>query len=97
MLILDKKSIREKIGNFYCLHRKKGKIYTYRHFKPYMGRTQMYELMTKIDLGQSIALKSVSGRPKKLSPSDSKKLKNFTNHKTGVSQRKLADNFKVIN
>ena len=39
--------------------------------------------------------KSGSGKPRKISKKDGKRLKTLVNHKTGCSQRKLAHKFKV--
>ena len=85
------------IITLYSLHHDRKKVYTYYHFKNSgYGKSEIYSFLNNIDERGNIDRKLRSGQPNVLTPNDKKKLKKLINHKTGVSQRKLANHFEVV-
>lgn len=96
MALLNQKALRETIANFYQLNKSKGKNFTFANFKHCsVGRSTIYGIMDRIDKRGNNKRKSGSGRPRKMSASQQQKLKRTIDHKTGMSQRKLASKFEV--
>ena len=92
-----KKALRSAIFHFYQIHKTKGKKYIVDHFKD-QGYTKcyIYKLIKTLEsTGTDQMENSKTGRKRKLSKTDAKKLKKAVNNKTGCSQRKLARKFKV--
>lgn len=92
-----KKALRSAIFQFYQIHKTKGKKYIVDHFKDHgYTKCHIYKLIKTFESTGTDQMKnSKTGRKRKLSKSDAKKLKKAVNNKTGVSQRKLARKFKV--
>ena len=92
----NKKSRRQSVVDFYELHKNKGKNYTVSHFEgETYKKTYLYTLLSEFDKRGTPDQKSGSGRKGKFLKKDAKKLKDLINHKTGVSQNKLANKFDV--
>ena len=83
------KSLRNSLFDFYQIHKDKGKAYTVHHFAGHgYSRASCYRLIKVFEERQSSEQKVGSGRPRKMSKKDQKRLKKLVNHKTGCSQRK---------
>ena len=86
----------DSIAIFYELNHKKGKSYTYHHFKKCgLSRDGIYKILARFDERENVDRESGSGRRKILSDQNKKKLLKDVNHKSGVSQRKLARKYGV--
>ena len=92
---ISRKALRSTVFNFYQIHKDKGKKYTIKHFEGQYDRKYLYQLLKAFDERGTDERKKGSGRKKKLSKTEVKKLVKDVNHKTGCSQRKLARKFKV--
>ena len=93
---MERKVVRESISTFYQLHHHKGKLYTYEQFKHCgMAKSSIYDIMARFDKRGTVEHQKGAGPPKKLSKQTQKKLFAEVNHKSGVSQRKLASKYKV--
>ena len=91
-----KGSLRNSLFDFYQIHKDKGKAYTVHHFAGHgYCRRNVYRLIKVFEERQSSERKVGSGRPRKMSKKDQKRLAKLVNHKTGCSQRKLARKFNV--
>ena len=91
-----KEKVRDSVAIFYKLNHNKGKSYTYKHFKHSgLSRAVIYKILSRFDENGNVDRKSGSGRPKILSKENQKKLLKDVNHKSGVSQRKLASKYGV--
>ena len=90
------KSRRQTVFDFYQIHKNKGKLYTVSQFEgAAYERKYLYRLLSEFDRREISDHKSGSGNQGKFSKQDAKKLKKLINHKTGISQRKLAEKFGV--
>ena len=69
-------------ADFYQKNRSQGKCYTYQHFAK-MGymKTTIYRVMRHVDAGESLAQREGEGRPRKLSISLERNIKNAINNK----------------
>ena len=89
-------SEKNSIVEFYKLHHDKGKLYTYSHWKnSSVSRKTIYRIMSRFDEDGTIERKKGSGRPSNISKADERKIKKMLNNKTGMSQRKIANNLGV--
>ena len=90
------KKKRDSIATFYELNHNKGRTYTYNHFKNCgLSRRGIYYILARFDERGNVEQKTGAGRPKVLTNQNQKKLFKDVNHKSGVSQRKLASKYGV--
>ena len=79
---------------YFNLHKSKGKNHTYNQYKKCgLGRATIFRWLDQIEKEGSVTHRPGQGRPSKIGPG--RRLMAAVNHKTGVSQRKLARKFQV--
>ena len=90
----DINELKITIKWYFNLHKSKGKNHTYKQYKKCgLGRATIFRWLDQIKKEGSVTHRPGQGRPSKIGPR--RRLKAAVNHKTGVSQRKLARKFQV--
>ncbi|KAL4490738.1 hypothetical protein ABPG72_021792 [Tetrahymena utriculariae] len=86
---------RERVYNFYLDNRKKGKYFTYSHFKDeHIPKSTIYRIIDRAEKGIGADRVQGSGRiAKKMTQKNIKKLTLMFDHQDGVSQRQAAKEF----
>ena len=94
---MNQNDVREAIGSYYAAHKELGKKHTLSHFQRQdIPRTTIYNIMMKVDKGQTLKRKPGSGRPKiSLSPKTFDKLRRETVGKVAKGKRPLSQIVKV--
>ena len=90
----DVNELKITIKWYFNLHKSKGKNHTYKQYKKCgLGRATIFRWLDQIEKEGSVTHRPGQGRPSKIGPTQTKRLKAAIN--TGVTQQKLAKNFQV--